>query len=246
MYVRLKHALSALALEAVRTPARRGPRGAAAVLEAFCDLCGGSRFALPVAEVAARAGKAARSGERARSGSAAWRRLATLGVLERDDGVLSLPVAFRPHFAYLNRQARRLGEALRALDRRPMRGRRVPGRITAVRRGAALFNAGLFFECHEYFETLWRAAPARDRDLYQGIILVAAGFYHHEKGNRHGARIKLQAGFRKLEPHRPAAHGLDLDGWLAALAGWLARLEAGERPGVLDSSEIPQIPVTRR
>jgi len=61
-----------------------------------------------------------------------------------------------------------------------------------------LLDGGLFFECHEYFEGLWRRAPADERAFYQGIIHIAAGLYHYEKGNAHGARAKLTSGMRML------------------------------------------------
>jgi hypothetical protein len=120
------------------------------------------------------------------------------------------------------------------------------GKTAAVARGAALFNGGLFFECHEYFEGLWRAAPAADRDFYQGLILVAAGFYHLEKGNVHGAGVKLGAGMHRLSACAPAYGGLDLARWLRALEPRRARVQAGAL-GVLDPAEIPAVaPAARR
>ncbi len=193
MYVRLKHALSTLALEAVTSPARSVERAAVAGLVAFCDRCGG----------------------------------------------VSLPEPFRPHFPYMNRQVHRTAAVLRALET-SRGGPRPRGKAAAIRIGAALFNGGLFFECHEYLEDLWRATPPGDRSFYQGIILIAAGFYHYEKGNLHGARTKLAAGIAKLKPYLPTSHGVRLDRWMASLTPWLARIDAGAA-GVLDTSEIPKI-----
>ncbi len=234
MYVRLKHTLSALALEALRHPTRSAPRAAIGWLVAFCDLAAetgpGERFDLPISAVAARA---------RRNVGLNW--VLKNGLLERRDRTLSLPAGIRPHFPYMHRQVHRLATALHALAATPV----LRGERATIRKGAALFNAGLFFECHEFFEDVWRAAPPPDRAFYQGVILIAAAFYHYEKGNPHGARIKLAAGIKKLEPYLPAAHGVPLDRWMRTVAPWKSRIEAGQVGGVLNPSEIPGIPLTR-
>ena len=231
MYVHLKHTLSALALAALRDPARSLRAGPVPWLRAFCELAGrgGPVYDVPVAAVAARARTRARGLEAV---------LAT-GLLERTDGVLSLPPAFRPHVAYLTRQVHRLDRALRSLVRAPVASG--PRRI--IQKGAALFNAGLFFECHEFLEDAWRRASGDDRTFYHGVILIAASFYHHEKGNLHGARIKLTEGMKHLQRCASPSSGLQLDHWLGTLERWRNRLEAGHITGVLRVSEIPRIPL---
>lgn len=65
-----------------------------------------------------------------------------------------------------------------------------------------------YFECHEVLEELW-LKEARSL-LYQGLLQVAVGLYHHRNGNLGGA-IKLFAGaLAKLEPYPPDALGIDL------------------------------------
>jgi hypothetical protein len=110
-----------------------------------------------------------------------------------------------------------------------------------MRRAAALFNGGLFFECHEYLEDLWRRAPGCDKGFYQGIIHVAAAFYHYEKDNLHGARVKLASGIEKLRALPPLSHGIRLDRWLKRLARWKTRVDAGIPGGALKISEIPKM-----
>lgn len=236
MYVRLKHALSGLALESLRTPARRV---SARWLLAYCDLAGtaarldGDRFDVALGTIAKRARRHGTAGPRALQ----W--VLNSGLLERRDGTISLPPGFRPHFAYMNRQVHRLAAALRTLAAGP----RARGDRAAIRRAAALFNAGLFFECHEFLEAIWRAAPPEQRGFYHGLILIAAAFYHHEKGNLHGTRIKLTQGIKYLEPYLPVAHGVQLDRWMNALAPFRSRVESGQGTGVLNPSDIPRIPV---
>ena len=244
MYVRLKHTLSALALEALGRPPRNEARAAAAWLVAFCDLvtkqgAAGepAEFDVPVATLRARA---RRAGARA----AGLRRVLDAGLLARHDGRLSLPEGFRPHFAYMNRQAHRLAAAIRAVERATRRGGGRDERAN-IATGVAMFNAGLFFECHEFLEAAWRIAPPADRAFYHGVILIAAAFYHYEKGNLHGARIKLVQGIKTLQPYLPEAHGVRLDRWMDALAPWRNLVEAGQIRGVLNPSEIPRIPMTR-
>lgn len=228
MYVRLKHALSALALDAIRSPSRGGTRDAVTWLTEFCDAA---------ATAGGRPGRVVRGN----GGTRVPRRLLAAGLVEQRDTGPALPTGFQPYFPYMHRQVRRLAEVLRRLAAH----RPIGGRAGALRRGAALFNGGLFFECHEYFEDIWRAAPEADKGFYQGIILVAAGFYHFEKGNLHGARAKLTSGIEKLRRYPSSARGVRLDRWLARLAPWFARIEAGESAGVLRVSEIPRIPLIR-
>ena len=235
MYVRLKHALSALALEAVRSPAGALPRGTVAWLVAFCDLCRGERFEIPITKIAALLSR--RSG----NGTHVWQWIAQNELLDLQNGTLSLSKAFRPYFPYMDRQVHRLAGVLGALDA-ASRDARIPDHVAAMWTGVALFNGGLFFECHEYLESIWRAAPLPEKDFYQGIILIAAGFYHYEKGNPKGAGSKLVQGIKKLEPYLPARHGVRLDRWLMSLAPWKTRLETGGSAGVLKPSDIPKIP----
>ncbi|MBI3998291.1 MAG: DUF309 domain-containing protein [Armatimonadetes bacterium] len=237
MYVRLKHTLSTLALEAIRQPGRSLRRGVVPWLLAFCDLAERSArhgaYQVPIAAVAARAQQVRGAAARGLDD------LLRTGLVERRDGTLSLPEAFRPHLPYLRRQVSRLAAALQALACAP----KARGDRAIMQKGAALFNAGLFFECHEFLEDVWRSAPAEERPFYHGVILVAAAFYHQEKGNLHGTRVKLGEGLKLLERYLPASHGVRLDRWLAVLAPWKDRIQAGRIIGVLSASEIPRIPL---
>lgn len=76
-------------------------------------------------------------------------------------------------------------------------------------RGLEQFNAGRFFEQHETLEWLWRATDEPIRDLYKGILQVGVGFYHVERGNHHGAVVKLTGGAHYLEPFDGVCQGVD-------------------------------------
>ncbi|MCS7234461.1 MAG: DUF309 domain-containing protein [Armatimonadetes bacterium] len=93
--------------------------------------------------------------------------------------------------------------------------------------GLVLFDFGLFFACHEHFEGLWRTAAAEDRGFYQGLVQLAAAFYHHEKGNRPGARVLLDRAKERLVTYRPSHLGLDVDLLLEQLTPWEERYAQG-------------------
>lgn len=219
-YVRLKHTLSALALDAME---HRERRRVVAWLAAYCNRASG------------RAGKVPDDGPPQQMEGA------VRALFEWDGDSVTLRPEFQPYAAYMDRQVHRLQTALADL-------RAGPG---VMRRAAALFNNGLFFECHEFLEDIWRAAPAVDRGFYHGVILIAAAFYHHEKGNLHGTRVKLRQGLAYLRPflpraHGARAHGVQLNVWMGRLAPWQQRIDAGMISGVLTPDEIPRIPLTTR
>lgn len=62
-----------------------------------------------------------------------------------------------------------------------------------------LFNSGRYYEAHEVLERLWADAEVADRPLYQGVLQVAVGLYHAERGNFKGADALLRRGLSRLE-----------------------------------------------
>lgn len=210
-YVRLKHTLADLALSAVTHS--RWDRTAAALVAYAKTSRGGQAVGL---EALARAASMTPVGVR--------RVLLRTGLFAAAaDGRRALALATRFHSdaAYFYRQAVRLGEARRLLEAARPRG--VPGEIW---RAAVLFNAGLFFECHEYLEDFWRAAGEPERTFYHGLVQAAAGCYHLEKRNLHGARTLLGKALEKLRPYAPAYLAIDVAVLLAGLAGLLTSLGA--------------------
>ncbi len=88
-------------------------------------------------------------------------------------------------------------------------------------------RAGDGFAAHEVLEDLWRAAPAAERDLYQGLVHVAVATYQESRGNEVGRRRQLEKARRRLGPYAPAYEGLDV----AALLRWCdAALAVGAVP----------------
>ncbi|MEO3944207.1 DUF309 domain-containing protein [Gorillibacterium sp. CAU 1737] len=65
-----------------------------------------------------------------------------------------------------------------------------------------------YFECHEVLEELWLREGRSP--LYQGLLQVAVGLYHHRNDNWNGA-VKLFTGaLQKLAPYPEDALGIDL------------------------------------
>jgi predicted metal-dependent hydrolase len=70
-----------------------------------------------------------------------------------------------------------------------------------VRLGEALFNAGLFFDSHEYLEGVWRQKEGEDKIFLQGLIQVAAAMHKLELDPAafEGALYLMDHGMKKVE-----------------------------------------------
>lgn len=224
-YVKLKHALAAVALDVTDHPHRAWVADA---LLAYAELSrDGPRVSI---DALARAGGV--------PAAEARRTLEATGLFEaaggRGDGSLALAPPFRAFLPYLSRQSARTVAALRLL--RAPRPKTVPPEIW---RAAALFNAGLFFECHEYLEDVWRGTPGPEREFYHGLVQAAAGCYHFEKGNAHGARTLLSKAIAKLEPYAPTHRAVDLAAFLVGLRRVLSSLDGA--PSGFDETALPTL-----
>lgn len=112
-----------------------------------------------------------------------------------------------------------------------------------MRRGVVLFEAGLYFACHEYFETLWGRPGDVASDLYQGIIQIAVAMRHLESHNVRGAVILLRYGIGRLRRYPAVYHGLPLAAWLERLATLLKHLETLPYPTAyrFDPQHVPHL-----
>jgi hypothetical protein len=233
-YVELKHLLADLALEAMRRPAEAAW---AAVADAYAGLASGEQPWVGTAECLTRAEVLAEPHGWRPSG-ADIAHLIERGLLsERDeamtggrtrtrDHLIALAVRFLPHLSYLQRHAPRLLSALEELHAAGS----MPQARGEITTGAALFNAGLFFECHEWFEGLWKATDGPEKDFYHGIVQAAAAFYHYEKRNRHGSRTLMGKGRRRLAAYPARYLGVDLANFKDSLAHWAEHFEGGPQP----------------
>ena len=106
-------------------------------------------------------------------------------------------------------------------------------RAELVRQGTELFHGGSFFAAHEAWEEVWRSTTPEPRDLFQGLVQLAAAFHHfHQRRRPDVTRRVLAKARRRLAGLRPAAGGLDVGALLAQIAAWEGWLSspAGEPP----------------
>lgn len=54
----------------------------------------------------------------------------------------------------------------------------------AIKMGLELFNEERYWESHEALESAWRVAAGDEKEILQGLILVAAAFVHSQKNEK--------------------------------------------------------------
>jgi hypothetical protein len=100
-----------------------------------------------------------------------------------------------------------------------------------LERGLDLIRGQEFFEAHEELELAWRAAPAGERDFFQGLVHVAVAWYQAGRANRRGCERQLEKAARRLGPFAPLHEGVDV-------ASVLAQVEAARATVVSGSLEL--------
>jgi hypothetical protein len=98
-----------------------------------------------------------------------------------------------------------------------------------LQRACDEFNGGRYFECHETLEEVWQEEQGEVRDLYKGLIQLAAAFVHLRRANFIGAERLLRTAVGYLAPYREAgAMGFDVESVCkAAEAGRAVLLRLG-------------------
>jgi predicted metal-dependent hydrolase len=76
--------------------------------------------------------------------------------------------------------------------------------------GITEFNSGLYFECHETLEGVWRKQEGEERELTQGIIQIAVGCHHLCRNNKIGALKLFRRGLSRVEKFKNEETGLCL------------------------------------
>jgi predicted metal-dependent hydrolase len=102
-------------------------------------------------------------------------------------------------------------------------------RATAYAAGLDAYDRGDFFLAHELLEPAWMGTnDLPERELYQGLIKLAAAFVHGVRGNPAGIAKNLLGARERLGEAANAGHngGLDLADLLAAIDERLAALAA--------------------
>jgi uncharacterized protein len=88
----------------------------------------------------------------------------------------------------------------------------------AFKRGLEEIRAGRYFEAHEELEDAWRAAPAEERDFFQGLVHVAVAWYQAGRRRPVATGRQLEKAGRRLAPFAPTHRGIDVDDVLRQVA----------------------------
>jgi predicted metal-dependent hydrolase len=100
-------------------------------------------------------------------------------------------------------------------------------------RAIMLFNDQEFYTCHDVLEDIWNDAPMHDRDFYKGILQIAVGFYHLQRGNLRGAMALIGSGIANLRNFQPDYCGIDTVGLVTASYEIWRNLQVNRLPDAL-------------
>ena len=119
--------------------------------------------------------------------------------------------------------------------------------IAALAEAQRLLDAGRPFHAHEVLEAAWKAAPAAERDLWQGLAQLAVGLTHALRGNSRGAAALLRRGASLLDGY-PAAgpHGIDVAGLRIASADLASQIDSGGLAGLGQPRLTLRLPASPR
>ena len=77
--------------------------------------------------------------------------------------------------------------------------------------GIFYFNNERFWECHEAFEGVWNQCYGREKELVQGIILVAVAFAHQQEDEESIGIGMLHRALEKLGTSPSRYYSIDVD-----------------------------------
>jgi len=97
----------------------------------------------------------------------------------------------------------------------------------AFKRGLEAIRSGRYFEAHEELEEAWRAAPAEERDFFQGLVHVAVAWYQAGRGRPVATGRQLDKTARRLAAFAPAYRGVDVESVLRQVEAARERVRAG-------------------
>jgi len=82
---------------------------------------------------------------------------------------------------------------------------------TGIKDGVFYFNNERFWECHEAFEGVWKECYGREKELVQGIILLAVAFAHCQKNDSLIGLGMLGRALEKLGDSPSVYYNIDVD-----------------------------------
>lgn len=106
--------------------------------------------------------------------------------------------------------------------------------------GIRQFNRREFHDCHETLEKVWMDYSEPDREVIQGIIQIAVGYYHLLRSNKEGSLKLLKRGVNRLKKFTPSRFKLDLKPFIAKVSKDISTLK-GDADTPSSQFEIPRI-----
>ncbi len=79
----------------------------------------------------------------------------------------------------------------------------------AIRRAVQLFNDEKYWQAHEVLEYVWKNATGVEKEILNGIILVAAAFVHDQKDEQDVCISILERAIKKFDHASGIYHGID-------------------------------------
>jgi len=136
-----------------------------------------------------------------------------IGVIIRDTRVATRHVEFDtsvPENGSIDEVLRRFTTISPILEYEPIVEKRMQ-KQGAIMKAKDLFNDEKYWGAHEVLESVWKDAHHEEKDLLNGIILIAAAFVHDEKDESSICIAILSRAMKKLSNARGLYFGMDLD-----------------------------------
>lgn len=81
----------------------------------------------------------------------------------------------------------------------------------AIEKGRYYFNHERFWESHEVLEGAWKKSEGKEKELIQGIILVAAALVHYQKDENDIGLSIFGRALEKIDNATGKYHEIDID-----------------------------------
>jgi len=81
----------------------------------------------------------------------------------------------------------------------------------ALKNAKFYFNNERFWECHEVLESVWKKTYEGEKDLVQGLILVAAALVHYQKNENDICLSIMSRAMEKLKNSAGIYHTINVD-----------------------------------
>lgn len=94
--------------------------------------------------------------------------------------------------------------------------------VEAVKLGLALFNEERYWESHEALEAAWRKSSGSEKEILQGIILLAAALVHLQKGEQDVTLSVMKRAYEKLEKYHDQHFGVNISALKKEVMGMLS------------------------